>query len=87
MDGTDTVAPGGGWPYAVTPDHEGVPFAGCEELVAYGHAGRVALHEALGPGEQTALPVDAAVVAIIDQVQVDRAALGEALGANPDPNP
>ncbi len=60
---------------------------GDDVVVAYGHAGRVALHEALGPGEQTALPVDAAVVAIIDQVQVDRAALGEALGANPDPNP
>lgn len=44
---------------------------GDEVVVAYGHAARVALQETLGSSELTAHPVDAAVVAIVDHLEVD----------------
>ncbi len=44
---------------------------GDEVVVAYGHAARVALQETLGPADPTAHPVDAAVVAIVDHLEVD----------------
>lgn len=45
---------------------------GEDVVIAYGHAARVALQEVLGPGEKPAYPVDAAVVAIVDQVSVEK---------------
>lgn len=53
---------------------------GEDVVVAYGHAARVALHESLGEGEKPAVPVDAAVVAIVDRLEVNQHALGEAVG-------
>ena len=47
---------------------------GEDVVIAYGHAARVALQEALGPDEESAHPVDAAVVAIVDQISVDKEA-------------
>jgi len=47
---------------------------GEDVVIAYGHAARVALQEALGPNEKPAHPVDAAVVAIVDQIQVHKEA-------------
>ena len=52
---------------------------GEDVVVAYGHAARVAIHESLGAGEKPAVPVDAAVVAIVDRLDVNRQALGEAV--------
>ena len=48
---------------------------GEDVVVAYGHAARVALHEQLPHGEQPGTPVDAAVVAIIDHLDLDRGSL------------
>lgn len=45
---------------------------GDEVVVAYGHAARVALQQALGPSEKPGHPVDAAVVAIVDNVSVEQ---------------
>jgi ethanolamine utilization protein EutN len=45
-------------------------------VVAYGHAARVALHEVLGEGEQPGFPIDAAVVAVVDRIDVDLASQG-----------
>ncbi|MCC6751210.1 MAG: EutN/CcmL family microcompartment protein [Deltaproteobacteria bacterium] len=45
---------------------------GEDVVVAYGHAGRVALHEVLGQDDLTAYPIDAAVVAIVDRMEVQR---------------
>lgn len=47
---------------------------GEDVVIAYGHAARVALQEGLGPGEKTTHPVDAAVVAIVDQIDVHKEA-------------
>jgi microcompartment protein CcmK/EutM len=52
---------------------------GEDVVIAYGHAARVALSEALGPEEQPSIPVDAAVVAIVDQMDVDAEALAAAV--------
>lgn len=52
---------------------------GEDVVVAYGHAARVALHENLGPAELPGVPVDAAVVAIIDHLEVDAASAAQAL--------
>ena len=43
---------------------------GDEVVVAYGHAARVAVSEALGEGEKPQVPIDAAIVAIVDRVEV-----------------
>lgn len=48
---------------------------GEDVVVAYGHAARVGLEEELGPTEKPSIPVDAAVVAIVDTLDVDRDAL------------
>ena len=59
------------------PDHEAVVCAdvldagvGDDVLVAYGHAARVAVSERLPEGEKPPFPIDAAVVAIVDGVEV-----------------
>jgi len=44
---------------------------GDDVVVAYGHAARVALHEVLGAGEEPEYPIDAAVVAVVDRIDVD----------------
>ena len=45
---------------------------GEDVVIAYGHAARVALEQTLGPAAQPAHPVDAAVVAIVDQLELER---------------
>jgi len=44
---------------------------GEDVVIAYGHAARVALQQCLGETDLTAHPVDAAVVAIVDSLDVD----------------
>jgi ethanolamine utilization protein EutN len=44
---------------------------GDDVLVAFGHAARVAVAEALGPGQKPDAPIDAAVVAIVDRVELE----------------
>jgi len=56
---------------------------GDDVVVAYGHAARVALQEALGEQERPSTPVDAAVVAIVDRLDVDRRAVEQAGGPIP----
>jgi ethanolamine utilization protein EutN len=43
---------------------------GDDVLVAFGHAARVAVAEALGPGQKPYAPIDAAVVAIVDRLEL-----------------
>lgn len=43
---------------------------GEDVVVAYGHAARVALEEQLSEGQLPSIPVDAAIVAIVDRVEV-----------------
>jgi ethanolamine utilization protein EutN len=43
---------------------------GDDVLVAFGHAARVAVAEALGPGQKPDAPIDAAVVAIVDRLEL-----------------
>src|SRR5687767_12770686 len=47
---------------------------GDEVVIAYGHAARVAISEALPEGQKPELPIDAAVVAIVDGMDVTPAA-------------
>jgi len=68
----------GGSPPVLAPEHEGVVCAdvldagvGDEVVIAYGHAARVAVSEKLGAGESPKIPVDAAVVAIVDRYTSD----------------
>ena len=44
---------------------------GDDVLVAFGHAARVAVAGALGPGQKPDAPIDAAVVAIVDRVELE----------------
>jgi ethanolamine utilization protein EutN len=44
---------------------------GDDVLVAFGHAARVAVTGALGPGQKPDAPIDAAVVAIVDRVELE----------------
>jgi ethanolamine utilization protein EutN len=44
--------------------------AGDDVLVAFGHAARVAVSETLAPGQKPDVPVDAAVVAVVDRVEL-----------------
>jgi len=44
---------------------------GDDVLVAFGHAARVALSEKLPPGSKPNVPIDAAVVAVVDRVEID----------------
>ncbi|SRR6266700_1307478 len=48
---------------------------GDDVVVAFGHAARVALSAALPAGQKPNVPIDAAVVAVVDRVELD----GEAL--------
>jgi ethanolamine utilization protein EutN len=43
---------------------------GDDVLVAFGHAARVAVAEAMGLGAKPEAPVDAAVVAVVDRVEL-----------------
>ena len=43
---------------------------GDDVLVAFGHAARVAVSERLPPGSKPNVPIDAAVVAVVDRVQI-----------------
>ncbi|HSY38941.1 MAG TPA: EutN/CcmL family microcompartment protein [Polyangia bacterium] len=47
---------------------------GDDVLVAFGHAARVAVSEKLPPGAKPDVPIDAAVVAVVDRVEIDREA-------------
>jgi ethanolamine utilization protein EutN len=44
---------------------------GDDVLVAFGHAARVAMAGALPAGQKPNVPIDAAVVAVVDRVQID----------------
>lgn len=44
---------------------------GDDVIVAFGHAARVALSEKLPPGAKPNVPIDAAVVAVVDRVSID----------------
>ncbi len=43
---------------------------GDDVLVAFGHAARVAVSEKLPPGSKPNVPIDAAVVAVVDRVEI-----------------
>jgi len=43
---------------------------GDDVLVAFGHAARVAVSERLPPGSKPNVPIDAAVVAVVDRVEI-----------------
>jgi microcompartment protein CcmK/EutM len=44
---------------------------GDDVLVAFGHAARVAVSEKLPPGAKPNVPIDAAVVAVVDRVEIE----------------
>ena len=43
---------------------------GDDVIVAFGHAARVAVSEKLAPGSKPMVPIDAAVVAVVDRVDI-----------------
>jgi microcompartment protein CcmK/EutM len=45
---------------------------GDDVIVAFGHAARVAVSENLPPGSKPSVPIDAAVVAVVDRVEIGR---------------
>jgi microcompartment protein CcmK/EutM len=45
---------------------------GDDVIVAFGHAARVAVSEKLPPGSKPMVPIDAAVVAVVDKVEIPR---------------
>jgi microcompartment protein CcmK/EutM len=45
---------------------------GDDVIVAFGHAARVAVSEKLPPGSKPSVPIDAAVVAVVDRVEIAR---------------
>jgi ethanolamine utilization protein EutN len=64
---------------AKAPENEGVVAAdvlgagpGEDVIVAYGHAARVGVSELLPEGDKPSVPIDAAVVAIVDRFAVDK---------------
>jgi ethanolamine utilization protein EutN len=68
----------GGTPPTAAPTHDGVVCAdvlgagvGEDVIVAYGHAARVAVSELLPDGAKPSVPIDAAVVAIVDRFAVE----------------
>jgi ethanolamine utilization protein EutN len=68
----------GGAPPVLAPAHEGVVCAdvldagvGDEVVIAYGHAARVAVSEKLAESDRPKVPVDAAIVAIVDRFTSD----------------
>ncbi len=46
---------------------------GDDVLVAFGHAARVAMAGVLPAGQKPSVPIDAAVVAVVDRVEIDSA--------------
>ncbi len=69
----------GGDAPAPAPTHDGVVCAdvlgagvGEDVVIAYGHAARVAVSELLSDGAKPNVPIDAAVVAIVDRFAVQR---------------
>lgn len=46
---------------------------GDDVIVAFGHAARVAVSEKLPPGAKPAVPIDAAVVAVVDRIAIESA--------------
>jgi ethanolamine utilization protein EutN len=44
---------------------------GDDVVVAFGHAARVAMGGVLPPGAKPSVPIDAAVVAVVDRVELD----------------
>jgi ethanolamine utilization protein EutN len=67
----------GGAVAATAPTHDGVVCAdvlgagvGEDVVIAYGHAARVAV-EQLSEGQQPSVPIDAAVVAIVDRFALE----------------
>ena len=44
---------------------------GEDVIIAYGHAARVAIEDALPEGQPPSTPIDAAIVAIVDRFDVD----------------
>jgi ethanolamine utilization protein EutN len=44
---------------------------GDDVVVAFGHAARVAMSDALPAGQKPNVPIDAAVVAVVDRVELD----------------
>jgi ethanolamine utilization protein EutN len=72
-----TLADLGGAPRAAAPPTDLVVCAdvldagvGDDVLIAYGHAARVAVSETLPEPERPKVPIDAAVVAVVDRVEV-----------------
>ena len=72
-----TLADLGGKPVRPAPKTDLVVCAdvldagvGDEVVIAYGHAARVAVSQSLGEGEKPDVPIDAAVVAVVDKVDV-----------------
>ena len=64
---------------APAPTHDGVVCAdvlgagvGEDVVIAYGHAARVAVSELLPDGAKPSVPIDAAVVAIVDRWAVNK---------------
>lgn len=51
---------------------------GDDVVIAYGHAARVAVAEQLGPTQKPSVPIDAAVVAVVDHWDLDRKAMDRA---------
>src|SRR4051794_13618767 len=45
---------------------------GDDVIVAFGHAARVAVSDKLPPGSKPSVPIDAAVVAVVDRVEIPR---------------
>jgi len=43
---------------------------GDDVVIAYGHAARVAVSQTLGETERPSVPIDAAVVAVVDRIEV-----------------
>ncbi len=67
----------GGQPASTAPAHDIVVCAdtlsagvGDDVIVAYGHAARVAVAESLSPGDAPSQAIDAAVVAVVDRIEV-----------------
>ena len=70
----------GGKPERPAPTHDAVVCAdtldagpGDEVVIAFGHAARVAVAEQLAEGDKPPFPIDAAVVAIVDGMDVQGA--------------
>lgn len=70
---------GGDAPAHPAPTHDGVVCAdvlgagvGEDVVIAYGHAARVAVSELLPDGAKPNVPIDAAVVAIVDRWATNR---------------